>query len=305
MLKKVKRYLQDPYYSLGNDLIKKHPKWMSDKYYLSVLWKMVMGYEIDWKHPKTFAEKIQWLKLNDHNPLYSVLVDKYRVKQWVAERIGEKYVIPTFACYRSVDEINMDELPDQFVLKCNHDSGSVVICRDKALFDLDSAKRKLGEALQKNFYWEAREWPYKDVPRCIFAEEYLVPPQDSPDLPDYKWYCFNGEPVFCQVIQNRSVCETIDFFDTEWKHQSFVGLSLKAENAKRCPEHPRHLDSHISVARALSMGIPFSRIDLFDMDEKVLFGEVTLFPGGGFGGFRPTEYDVLLGSMLQLPRQNP
>lgn len=301
MFKKVKRYLQDPYYSLGSDLIKKHPRLMSDKFYLSVLWKMVMGYEIDWEHPKTFSEKIQWLKLNDRNPLYSVLVDKYRVKTWVASRIGEEYVIPTLACYRSVEEIDLDELPDQFVLKCNHDSGSVVICRNKAFFDLDRAKRKLGEALQKDFYWEAREWPYKDVPRCIIAEEFIAPAQDSSDLPDYKWYCFNGEPVFCQVILNRSVCETIDFFDTEWKHQSFVGLSMTAENAKEYPEQPKHLDSHIYVARELSKGIPFSRIDLFDMNEKVLFGEVTLFPGGGFGGFRPSEYDVLLGSMLQLP----
>lgn len=300
MFKKVKRYLQNPYYSFGNDLIKWHPNWMSDKYYLSVLWKMVMGYEVDWKHPTTFIEKIQWLKLNDHNPLYSVLVDKFRVKQWVVDRIGEQHVIPTLACYRSEKEIDLDVLPDRFVLKCNHDSGSVVICKDKASFDLDGAKKKLGEALKKNFYWEAREWPYKDVPRCIFAEEYITPVPNVQDLSDYKWYCFNGEPKFCQVIQNRSTCETIDFFDTEWNHQEFVGLNPKAENAQRHPKRPEHLDSHISIARELSKGIPFSRIDLFDINERVLFGEVTLFPGGGFGGFRPSKYNEILGAMLQL-----
>lgn len=302
MFKKVKRYLQDPYYSLGYDLIKKHPKWMSDKYYLSVLWKMVMGYEMDWKHPKTFVEKIQWLKLYDHNPLYSVLVDKYQVKQWVADRIGEKYIIPTLAIYSSVDEIDLKKLPDQFVLKCNHDSGSVVICKDKTSFDLDGAKNKLGESLGKNFYWEAREWPYKDVPRCVFAEEYLSPTPNTHDLSDYKWYCFNGEPKFCQVIQNRSTCETIDFFDTEWNHQGFVGLNPNAENALTLPKCPEYLDSHLYVARELSKGLPFSRIDLFDMNEKVLFGEITFFPGGGFGGFRPAKYDEVLGDMLQLPQ---
>ena len=275
---------------------------MSDKFYLSVLWKMVMGYEIDWKHPKTFNEKLQWLKLNNRVPLYTTLVDKYRVKQWVAERIGEQHVIPTLACYDSVNDIDLAALPNQFVLKCNHDSGSVVICKDKASFDLDTAKKKLGEAMERNFYWEAREWPYKDVPRCIFAEEYITPAPDARELSDFKWYCFNGEPKFCQVIQNRSTCETIDFFDTEWNHQGFVGLDPKAENATIQPKRPEHLDTHISIVRKLSTGIPFSRIDLFDMNKRVLFGEVTLFPGGGFGGFRPREYNEILGSMLQLSR---
>ena len=132
MFGKVKRYVQDPYFALGYDMIKKCPHLMSDKFYLSVLWKMIMGYELDWEHPKTFNEKLQWLKLHDRNPLYTTLVDKYRVKQWVADKIGEQYVIPTLAVYNSVDEIDLDELPDQFVLKCNHDSGSVVICRDKS-----------------------------------------------------------------------------------------------------------------------------------------------------------------------------
>ena len=159
MFKKLKRYVQDPYYALGYDMIKKCPHLMSDKFYLSVLWKMKMGYKLDWKHPKTFNEKLQWLKLYDRNPLYTTLVDKYRVKQWVADKIGEQYVIPTLAVYNSVDEIDLDKLPNQFVLKCNHDSGSVVICRDKPSFDLEAARRKLGVALRKNFYWEAREWP--------------------------------------------------------------------------------------------------------------------------------------------------
>ena len=145
MFKKVIRYASDPYYALGYDMIKKCPRLMSDKFYLSVLWKMVMGYELDWKNPKTFSEKLQWLKFHDHNPLYTKLVDKYRVKQWVADKIGKQYIIPTLEVYDSVDEIDLNKLPDQFVLKCNHDSGSVVICKDKSTFELEVAKKKLGE----------------------------------------------------------------------------------------------------------------------------------------------------------------
>lgn len=173
MFKKIKRYIINPYNALGYDMIKSHPNWMSDRFYLSILWKMIMGYDLDWKNPKTYNEKLQWLKLYDHNPLYTTLVDKYQVKQWVSNKIGNQYVIPTLAKYNSVDEIRLDTLPPQFVLKCNHDSGSVIICKDKSSFDVLSAKNKLSNGLQHNFYWYAREWPYKNVKRCLFAEQYL------------------------------------------------------------------------------------------------------------------------------------
>lgn len=155
MFKKIKRYLADPYWALGCDLIKKHPNWMSDEFYIRTLWRMVMGYKLDLKNPKTFNEKLQWLKLYDHNPLYTTLVDKLRVKDWVAEKIGAQYVIPTLAVWESAEDIDISKLPDQFVLKCNHDSGSVVICKDKATFNFVAAKEKLGKALQHNFYWDA------------------------------------------------------------------------------------------------------------------------------------------------------
>lgn len=147
---------------------------MSDKYYLSIMWKIIMGYKIDWGHTRTYNEKLQWLKVYDHNPAYIQMVDKYRVKEWVSEKIGEKYVIPTLAVYHTVDEIDLSQLPDKFVLKCNHDSGSVVICEDKSNFDLEAAKKKLGAALKENFYWRAREWPYKKVRPCIFAEQFMT-----------------------------------------------------------------------------------------------------------------------------------
>lgn len=173
MFKKIRRYIKDPYHSIGYEMFKRCPRLMSDKYYLSILWEWEMGYTIDWRHPRTYNEKLQWLKLYDRKPQYTQMVDKYRVKQWVADRIGEKYIIPTLAVYHSVDEIDLSQLPDQFVLKCNHDSGSVVICEDKSKFDLDAAKKLLSNALNENFYWRAREWPYKNVKPCIFAEQYI------------------------------------------------------------------------------------------------------------------------------------
>ena len=174
MFKKIKRYAKDPYYSFGYYIIKKHPKWMTDRFYIKVLWRMLMGYKLNLKSPQTFNEKLQWLKLYDRNPLYPTLVDKYRVKQWVADRIGEEYVIPSLAVYKSVDEIDLGGLPDQFVLKCNHDSGSVAICLDKESFDLEAVKLKLSRALKNNFYWDAREWAYKNINRLVFAEKYMV-----------------------------------------------------------------------------------------------------------------------------------
>ena len=152
MFKKVKRYLSDPYYALGYDLIKDHPNWMSDKFYISVLWKMLMGYELDWDAPKTFNEKLQWLKINDRTPRYSLLVDKVAAKKIVSDIIGKEHVIPTIRVYDSVEEIIPEDLPEQFVLKCNHDSGSFEICQSKESFDFPSAKARLGDKLKKNFY---------------------------------------------------------------------------------------------------------------------------------------------------------
>lgn len=304
MFKRIKRYLKDPYYALGNDMIKKCPNRMSDKFYLSVLWKSVMGYELDWKHPKTFNEKLQWLKLYDRNPLYTTLVDKVEVKKWVANKVGEEYVIPTLAVYNSVDEIDLDKLPNRFVLKCNHDSGSVVICRDKSEFDFEAAKRKLDACVKHDFYWDTREWAYKNVKRCILAEQYLDPEPDTKDLVDYKWFCFGGEPRFCQVIRDRSTNETIDFFDVEWHHQDFVGLvdvNVDVKMAATLPACPSDLDTQVRIARQLSKDIPYSRIDLYETDDRTYFGEITFYPLGGLGSFKPKEYNEVLGKMLVLP----
>lgn len=297
MFKKIKRYIRSPYYALGYDLIKNHPHLMSDKYYLSILWKMVMGYEIDWTHPRTFNEKLQWLKLYDRNPQYTILVDKLKVKQWISEKVGEQYVIPTLAVYDSVDQIDLDSLPDQFVLKCNHDSGGVVICRDKSTFDLDAAKRKLAASMNKNFYWEAREWPYKGVTPCVFAEEYLEETGNG-GLVDYKFFCFNGEPDCVMVCIDRHIkLPKFYFFDKNWNLKRLNIRGKEAPEGFSLPKPPM-LEKMFELAQVLSSGIPFVRVDFYNIGEDVRFGEMTFFPEGGFDSNILPEADVYFGGLI-------
>ena len=299
MFGKVKRYIRNPYYALGNDMIQKCPHLMSDKFYLSVLWKMKMGYELDWKHTKTFNEKLQWLKLYDRNPLYTTLVDKYRVKQWVTEKIGEQYVIPTLAVYNSVDEIDLDKLPEKFVLKCNHDSGSVVICKDKSTFNLKTAKRKLDTALKKNFYWEAREWPYKNVKRCVFAEHFLEEP-NSDDMIDYKMMVFHGKVKCSFTCTNRRSKEGphVTFYDTGWEKMPFERhYPAEVEPIQK----PVSYGQMVDFAERLSESVPFSRVDFYEIKGIPYFGEITLYPGGGFEEFSPVKWDYEIGEWIKLP----
>ena len=265
---------------------------------LKVQWKRYFGYELDIEHPRTFNEKLQWLKLYDRKPVYTTMVDKYRAKQWVADRIGEDYIIPTLAVYGSVDEIDLDKLPDRFVLKCNHDSGSVVICRDKATFDLDAAKRQLGEALKKNFYWKNREWPYKDVKRCVFAEKYLEATGD--DIVDYKMMVFKGKVKCTFTCTNRRSGGglNVTFFDTNWERMPFTRHYPMDVNAI---ERPASYEEMVRVSERLSEFMPFSRIDFYEIKGKPYFGEITLYPGAGYEEFEPKEWDYTLGEWMKLP----
>ena len=300
MFSKIRRFIRDPYYSIGNVIIRMCPNLMSDKFYLKVLWKQVMGYELDLKHPTTFNEKLQWLKLYDRNPLYTTLVDKYRVKQWVADIIGNQYIIPTLKVYQSVDEINLEELPNQFVLKCNHDSGSVVICRDKSVFDFEAAKKKLEKGLSHNFYWEGREWPYKNVKRCIFAEEYM---EDSlkHDLPDYKFFTMNGEAkaLFIATERQNSNDETrFDFFDMDFHH---IDVTNGHPNADLMPSKPESFEKMREIAQKLAKDIPQVRVDFYEVNGKTFFGEMTFFHWGGTTPFNPASFDETMGDWIELP----
>lgn len=270
-----------------------------------------MKQKLDLHNPKTFSEKLQWLKLYDRRPEYTIMVDKYTVKDYVSSIVGREYVIPTLGAWNSPEEIDFDSLPNQFVLKTTHGGGSsgVVICRDKDTFDRTAAVAKLQLRMSQNIYKFSKEWPYKKVPKRVIAEQYIEPSPNSEDLSDYKWYCFNGEPKFCQVIQNRTTDESIDFFDENWARQEFIGLIPASQPYLHSSDadipRPDNLETQIRIARALSKNIPFSRIDLYDVGGRVLFGEITFFPASGFGVLRPEQYNEILGNMIELPsREN-
>ena len=221
--------------------------------------------------------------------------------------IGCEHVIPTLGVWDRPEDIDWDKLPTRFVLKTTHGGGNdgVVICRNINTFDKEYAINKLNKSLRTDLYKVWREWPYKDVPRRIIAEQFIAPTVGVNDLPDYKWYCFNGEPKFCQLIQDRSLDETIDFYDTDWVHQGFIGLHPVAHPIAHPAAHPaarpKNLETHIRIARKLSKDIPFSRIDLYEANNNTYFGEITFYPLSGLGTFTPERYNEILGKMLILP----
>ena len=277
-----------------------------DKLYLSLLFRFKMGYWMDWKNPKTFTEKLQWLKLYNRRPKYTTMVDKYAVKQYVSKLIGEEYIIPTLGIWTRVEEIDWESLPNQFVLKTTHGGGSggVVICKNKTDLDKIGASKKLQHSLNSDIYRNYREWPYKNVPKRIIAEKYMkesISQSEDSELADYKFYCFNGTPTYCQVIRDRNTNETIDFYDMEWNHMPFVGLNPVIGNGLNPVKKPLLLNKMIEICHTLSINIPFSRIDLYVIDEKVYFGEITFFPASGIGTFTPTEWNYKLGKMIELP----
>lgn len=275
----------------------------TDKQYLRIWYLNRMGYWMNFDNPKTFNEKLQWLKLYNRKPKYTTMVDKYAVKKYVADIIGEQYIIPTLGVWDKFDDIDFDTLPDQFVLKCTHDSGGLVICKDKSKLDKKAAKAKIEKSLATDFWKLGREWPYKNVPRRIIVEKFMAPEKSNApkDLPDYKFFCFNGEPKYCQVIRDRNTKETIDFYDMDWHHQEFVGLNPLARNGRTPVTRPLNLDEMKDICRKLADGTPFVRVDLYVIDDKKYFGELTFYPASGIGIFTPEKWAGKLGELLTLP----
>ncbi len=294
---------------LANALLINFFQWLPDKVFIKLLYRILMRKKLNLNNPISFQEKLQWLKIYDKNPDYHKMVDKVLVKDYVSSIIGCEYVIPLLGVWSKPEDINWDMLPNRFVLKTNHSGGNtgVIICRDKNSFNRESAIRKLNFSLKDDVYRNSREWPYKDIEKKVFAEEFIDTKSNEIDLPDYKWYCFNGEPKYCQVIKDRTTNETIDFFDTDWKHQEFVGLNPAAGPAAgpaaEEPAKPSNLIEQIKIAKELSKGIPFSRIDLYSVGDKIYFGEVTFYPLSGMGEFNPRCYNEILGNMLILPKR--
>lgn len=275
---------------------------LSDKYALTSAFKKFYGYDIDWANPQTFSEKLQWLKLYDRKSIYTNLVDKYECKKIVAKIIGNKYIIPTLGVWNRFDEIDFTKLPNQFVLKCTHDSGSVVICKDKSTFDIESAKFVLERGLKTDFYQISREWPYKNVQRRIIAEQFIA--DENTTLKDYKFFCFGGVPEIMYISNDGAKLKTdeittTDFFDMDFKH---LPLRMNDANSPIVPTKPQEFEEMKSIASTLSQGIPFVRIDLYATSKGVFFGEYTFYHNGGYFKIHPYEYDKKLGGLILLPR---
>lgn len=270
------------------------------KLYLRLLFRLNIGKKLNLDNPQSFNEKLQWLKLYDQRPEYTVMVDKIASKKWVSDKIGEKYIIPTLGIWDKAEDIDFDSLPNQFVLKTNHDSGGVIICKDKFKLDIRKARKTLDKSLRRNYYIRKREWPYKNVSRRILAEN-LIFDVDNPDNPlnDYKFFCFNGEMVFMLITNERGINTTkFDYFDKQFNHLPF---KQGGENYQGLINRPKNFDLMISLAEKLSMGIPHVRVDFYDVNGKVYFGEMTFFDSGGFATFDPEKWDYKFGSLLRLP----
>lgn len=276
--------------------------WMSDKKYLSIAFRIRMGKKLDLDNPKSYSEKLQWLKLYDRKAEYTDMVDKYKVKEYVSNIIGNEYIIPTLGVWDKFEDIDFNSLPDQFVLKCTHDSGGLVICKDKTRLDIADARRKINKCLKYNFFYAQREWPYKDVVPRIIAETYMEDAEDH-ELRDYKFFCFNGKVKAIFIATNRGTENeetTFDFFDEEFNHLDFRNGH---PNAEKLPHKPKQFELMKELAGNLSERIPQVRIDFYEVNGKVYFGEMTFFHWSGMTPFEPEKWDEKFGEWITLPNK--
>lgn len=271
-----------------------------DKTYLKLLFYLKMGKRLNLDNPQTFSEKLQWLKLNNKNPDYTRMVDKVAAKDYVAEKIGKEYLIPTLGVWDNVDDIDFNSLPQQFVLKCSHDSGGVVICKDKSKLDVKKVKKQLNKSLNTDYYMRYREWPYKNVPRRILAEKFMANGDVNDDLKDYKFMCFDGK-AHCSFVcsdRNNGKGLKITFFDREWNRLPFERhYPSDTEDIKM----PTSYKEMMRLAEVLSEKIPFVRTDFYEIEGHLYFGELTFFPGTGMEEFTPEQWDKTLGELIVLP----
>lgn len=273
--------------------------WLPDKTYLKVRYYQHFKKRLNLNNPQTFNEKLQWLKLYDRNSLYTNLVDKYEVRKYIAETIGEEYLIPLIGVWDRFEDIDFSKLPNQFVLKCTHDSGGLVICKDKSKLDIEVTRKKINNPLKRNFYYLGREWPYKNVKPRIICEE-LLKTKDGRLPIDYKFHCFSGEPDNVMVCIGRdSGSPKFFFFDTEWKLLRYNVAGINAANDFTLPK-PKKIDEMFEIARELSIGLPFVRVDLYCEEEKIYLGELTFFPQSGFDPNLLNTTDILFGDKIKL-----
>lgn len=272
-------------------------KWMSDETYLKIVFRCDSGKKLNLTDPKSFSEKIQWVKLYDRKPEYKTFVDKYEVRELIKEKIGEEYLIPLIAVYESVEEIDWDKLPERFVMKCSHDSGTVVICKDKRAFNREEALKKLRYSFARELFWYGREWAYEGVTPRIVVEEFLSHDDQEPD--DYKVLCFNGVPKEIEVHRDRFGDHKLQDFDVDWNpvNHDFEGYG-KFE--VQC-EKPQCLEAMLSLSEKLAKETYIGRVDWFIFNGRLYFGEITLYEASGFFGGAFKKWDEEVGAMIKLP----
>ena len=290
--------------NLGDSLVKKFGQWLPDSTYIKLRYRFQMGKQLNLKNPRAFQEKLHWLKLHDKNPLYTKLVDKVLVKDYVSERIGSKYVIPLLGVWNRPEDIEWDILPERFVLKTNHSGGNtgVIICRNKAEFDRQKAIDKLNASLCHDIYKDLREWPYKNVEKKVFAEQFVETAPGVQDLPDYKFFCFDGKVRALFVATDRQtpgVDLKFDYFDEDYNH---LPIRQGHPNSITPPKKPQSFEEMKRIASELSKGIPHVRVDFYEVNGKPYFGEFTFCHFGAMVPFEPEEWDYKFGEWLELPQ---
>lgn len=300
MLKRIKKAIKNPKLILLFFLNSRIFRLLPDDLYLKIKYRLTMGRKLDLNNPETFNQKLQWLKLYDRKPEYTQMVDKYEVRKYIKEIIGEEYLIPLLGVYDSFEEIDFDNLPDEFVLKPNHTSGNVFICKDKSKIDYKKLKKEVNRWLKREYYWLHREWPYRNVKPRIICEKYLED-ESSKELRDYKFMCFNGVVKCIFVFSNRysPTGLNIDIYDVNWNLMPF-GRPNIASTGVKIPK-PKNFQKMIQYAEKLAVNIPFIRVDFYEVNGHLYFGELTFYPASGFGRFAPEYYDDILGSWLKLP----
>lgn len=299
MNERMKQLIENPkriFFTLGHYGLL---NWISDEKFLKTAYKIRMKKALNLESPTTYNEKLQWLKLHDRKPIYTQMVDKYEAKRIVADRIGEQYIIPTLGVWDRFEDIDFEKLPEKFVLKCTHDSGSYMICQNKESFNYKAAKKKFDRCLKLSFYWTDRQWPYKDIKPRIIAEEYMED-DATKELRDYKFFTFNGEvkALFIATDRGSQTEDTkFDFFDENFNH---LPITNGHPNANPAPEKPLCFEEMKKLASVLGKGIPQVRVDFYEVNGKVYFGEMTFFHWSGMVPFEPDEWDRTFGDWIDL-----
>lgn len=274
--------------------------WIPDEPYLKMVYRIKTGRKLNLKHPVGFNEKLNWLKLNDKHPEYTNLVDKVKVRDYISQVLGQEYLFPIYGTWNSFDEIDFDALPNEFVLKCNHDSGSVKIIRDKSKMDYKAMKRFFDGRIKRNPFYDSREYPYKNVTPCIIAEKLMRDAGDIVELKDYKFFCFNGKPKFLYLSEGLANHDTarINYLTLDWEKAPFKRADFTEFD--ELPPKPANFEKMVEICNIVSKDMPFVRIDLYDVNGQIYFGEFTFFPGGGYTIMSPEEWEIKLGELLTL-----